>query len=110
MGFSLLGFGVLKFRFGGIVPFSRANDIFNKLDSPEAPSLCPKFVFTLEQSAPVQYPPGIWEVVNYRSDVYAVVAKDIGHRKCLDGITDLGQFLVVSKTVTLQLSDWQTQK
>lgn len=46
MDFSLLGFGVLKFRFGGIVLFSRAKDIFNKLESPEAPSLCPKFVFT----------------------------------------------------------------
>lgn len=46
MGGSLLGFGVLKLRFGGMVLFSSAKDIFNKLDSPEAPSLCPKFVFT----------------------------------------------------------------
>lgn len=50
MGASLLGFGVLKFRFGGMVSFSSAKDIFNKLDSPEAPSLCPKFVFTLRDN------------------------------------------------------------
>ncbi len=45
-GVLLLGLGVVKLRLGGIVPFSRASVILITLERPEAPSLCPRFVFT----------------------------------------------------------------
>lgn len=80
----------MKFRFGGMVSFSSAKDIFSKLDSPDAPSLCPKFVFTLKaiSASPTTY--GTFGgLVIYRSYVYSVVAKDVGHRKRLDGVADL---------------------
>lgn len=80
----------MKFRFGGMVSFSSAKDIFSKLDSPDAPSLCPKFVFTLKTISASSIPcENFGGLVSYRSYVYAVVAKDIGHRKRLDGVADL---------------------
>lgn len=73
-----------------MVSFSSAKDIFSKLDSPEAPSLCPKFVFTFKVvSASLMTYGTFGGLVNYRSYVYAVVAKDVGHRKRLDGVADL---------------------
>lgn len=46
----LLGFGVEKFIFGGIVSFSRASTALIILVIPEAPSVWPMFVFTYFQT------------------------------------------------------------
>ncbi len=83
----LLGFGVVKLMFGGIIFFSRANVILMILDSPEAPSPWPIFGLTygeLVRTRAVSQ----W-IAHYRSNIYSIITKDISNCRCFYRVSDL---------------------
>lgn len=80
---SLLGFGLLNLMLGGMVLFSRAKTALMMLVMPDAPSECPVFGLTYER---VRSERGMTRDA-YRSNVDAMLSKDIAHGSGLDGVT-----------------------